>query len=312
MKSINEKSELTPFYERTYNSWLDGDVLEFIPKSKAIAEANTLEGFIEIIENNFGKSLHTIADKAGFVDDEILAFARSNRFLMTNKRLFVSEDKGENKQFDIFFLNNIKTIKNQGIFDLKITLMNGKKMIYNISGSYITTEGMHKIMKIRSSETDERSDYSLPEIQISQGSDQKQVPLIQESWKCSSCGAINNIEFETCSNSECKMTKNLNSNRDVYDTSNNEKQDSFSKKKKFNKEEIKVKLDSDFQMLKEPLGYFAILLIILFISTFWKDAIFGLILLAPMIWWIAKGGIASSISAFFRILINLIRLILKF
>lgn len=81
---------------------------------------------------------------------------------------------------------------------------------------------------------------------------------------------------------------------------------------KFNSEPIKLQIRNDFKVIQEPLGFLSISLIILLIASFWEPAIYGLgIILVPIIFWIAKGGIGTSLSAFFRILFNWIRIMIK-
>lgn len=82
--------------------------------------------------------------------------------------------------------------------------------------------------------------------------------------------------------------------------------------RKFNPVPLKEKIKNDFKILEEPFGFLFIAFIITLIASFWKPAIYGLgIIIIPIIFWIAKGGIGTSIGAFFRLLFNLFRMIIK-
>lgn len=211
-KLDQKKADIICFYKATYNSWLSGKVLEFNPKSKELANSNSLDDFIKHLNEYSGNSLVAISDKSGFLRNEVLVFAKSNKLILTNKRYFISNENNICKQFDAYFLDKIKSIKRQGIFELKIILKTGAKMTYNFKGDWITDEGVEKAMNVipemLQDTFEDKSDLDSGVMKESEIDDV--ISNNQEQWECYSCGTLNSLSTEKCSNSKCnKVNENI-------------------------------------------------------------------------------------------------------
>jgi hypothetical protein len=150
---INDRINLSNFCTTTYIAWKNGLCLDFNSESKNLAETNSLEQFILILNDLTGNALENIDNTTGFIPNEILLFARSHKLIVTNKRYFLSEEKDISKQFDTYLLTKIRSATRSNISYMTLKLIDGTKIRYYYSGDWITREGIDKALKVLPSET---------------------------------------------------------------------------------------------------------------------------------------------------------------
>ncbi|MEI8203208.1 MAG: hypothetical protein WCH34_09370 [Bacteroidota bacterium] len=203
------KVDLLTFYQKTHNTWKEGKVIEFNPESKTIANANSLEEFIKRIEIYTGNSIQIIAEKIGFLEDEVLIFAIAKKLLLTNKRYFISD----REEFEAYFLNKIKKVKRNGLFILIIVFKDGFELEFSFRGDYITMEGVEKAMKIVPSYVPNIpiNNLDLKLIEKLQVAKKTNELTSKDVWECTTCGSFNPISSEKCSNIKCANKENSGS-----------------------------------------------------------------------------------------------------
>lgn len=156
--NLFQKVDLMSFYRKNYETWKEGQILEFIPESKHIAERNSLEEYIKALQDYTKNSIQIIDKEFGFLENEVIVYANSNKLILTNKRYFILDNKSKDLKFDTFPLEIIKKIKKNGLFNLTIVTIDGYKIEYSYAGDWVKMEGVTKAMKILRSKNIEIND----------------------------------------------------------------------------------------------------------------------------------------------------------